>query len=100
MTMFFHGHPVEVDLPAQPPPKKMPITNGIAVVFGVPAEIKPIRDCPPGRMRMRFRNTSAGKAYFKTPEGIRCFIICRDPLADGGGWFINPKMEQGRNHRP
>jgi hypothetical protein len=81
---------------SKPPIKStttLPIQTGLGIVYGVPEKIQPIHDCPPGRMRLRFRQRKAGMAYFKTPGGIRSFIIERRK----GQWFINPKLEQGRN---
>lgn len=64
------------------------------VVVGVPMDIKPIIGAPDGQQRIRLRNTSVGKVFIKTADGIRCFI-----LADCGSHWA-PIWEQARNARP
>jgi len=76
--------------------------NGIAVVFGVPKEIKPITFANgiEGKLRLRFRNNRPGKAFVKTANGIRCFVI--EKLNRGmptEEWLIGERLEQGRNLR-
>lgn len=73
------------------------MTNGTPIVFGIPKEIKPIIGSPEGRMRLRFRNTKAGRAYFKTPNGIREFVL--KGLITDDHWEIDPMLEQGMNLR-
>lgn len=68
------------------------VKGNTKIVFGV-QEPKPIRGAPAGRQRIRMRNKSGAKLFVKTADGIRCFII-----EDGGDhWFVDPKLEQGRN---
>ncbi len=73
---------------------------GIKIVWGTPAEIKPVTleqsvfsDLRSASMRLRFRSGQPGRAYFRTADGIRCFI-----LEDiGGFWSIKVGLELGRN---
>ena len=81
--------------PQAKPATPKPAQQGLAVVWGVPQKIQLIHDCPPGKIRLRFRNNRTGKAYFKTSDGIRVFVIERRE----GRWLINPKLEEGRNLR-
>ena len=74
--------------PTGPVPK--PIITGKQIVWGIPKEIKPISNRPPGSMRLAFGDREEGRAYFTTPEGIRCFVI---EVVDGE-WIINPNLEQ------
>ena|SRR6185369_6642874 len=77
----------------EPSLNKNPIFTGARCVWGVPLFVKTIANKPPGKMRLRFRNTAFAKAYFKTESGIRCFF-----LEDRGDcWW--PVAEQGRNVR-
>lgn len=81
----------------------MPIaTNGIAVVFGVPSEIKPITFAKgiEGKLRLRFRCNQHGKAFVKTANGIRCFVIEKiNGWTPAEEWLISQRLEQGRNLR-
>jgi len=62
-------------------------------VFGVPSTIKPFKNIPYGRTRVRLRNDSFGMVFIKTELGIRKF-----PISDMGDyWTVFPEMEQGRN---
>lgn len=63
---------------------------GIKVVWGVPKEIKPIIGLPSGKVRLRLRNTSVGRVFVHTTEGIHHFVI----LDNGETWGL---MAQGRN---
>lgn len=63
------------------------------IVWGV-KEPKPIKTEMPGRVRLRMRNKAFAKAFFKTPNAIRCFA-----LKDCGDYW-EPIYEQGMNFRP
>lgn len=71
--------------------------NACKIVWGVPGFIKDIYGLPPGKVRLRFRNTSSAVAFVRDSFGIRKFIICADEL---GNWYVDPSLEQGRNFRP
>jgi hypothetical protein len=61
-------------------------------VFGMrPA--RPLRGFPAGRVRIRQRNTDYARAFVKTGDGIRAFII-----AEQGGYWV-PYAEVGANIR-
>lgn len=62
------------------------------IKFGVRPAL-PLYGFPPGRVRIRQRNTDFAKAFVKTADGIRCFII-----AEHEGYWI-PYAEQGANHK-
>ncbi len=79
-------------------PSKLPtpVRNGVAIVYGVPWEILPILFVgrkPEGKMRLRFRARKEGRAYFKTANGIRCFLIENSKTH----WVVGEDMEVGRN---
>lgn len=69
--------------------------TGVKVVWGIPKEFKPIVNAPLGKQRLRFRNTSAGRLFVKTPRGIRHFVL----VDDGPVWRVDYSLEQGRNLR-
>lgn len=71
------------------------ITKGIRVVFGVPAENKPITGAPEGKMRLKFSNQGAARLFVKTAHTIREFIL----EDHGETWFANPRLTQRRNDR-
>ena len=62
-------------------------------MYGVRPEL-PVRGFPPGRIRIRQRNTGFPSAFVKTANGIRHFII-----AELDGHWV-PYAEQGANHSP
>ena len=62
-------------------------------MYGVRPEL-PVRGFPPGRIRIRQRNTEFPRAFVKTANGIRHFII-----AELDGHWV-PYIEQGANHTP
>lgn len=62
-------------------------------MYGVRPEL-PVRGFPPGRIRIRQRNTEFPRAFVKTANGIRHFII-----AELDGHWV-PYAEQGANHSP
>jgi hypothetical protein len=62
-------------------------------MYGVRPEL-PVRGFPPGRIRIRQRNTGFPSAFVKTTSGIRHFII-----AELDGHWV-PYAEQGANHTP
>jgi hypothetical protein len=62
-------------------------------MYGVRPEL-PVRGFPPGRIRIRQRNTGFPSAFVKTTSGIRHFII-----AELDGYWV-PYAEQGANHTP
>ena len=62
-------------------------------VYGVRPEL-PVRGFPPGKIRIRQRNTGFPSAFVKTASGIRHFII-----AELDGYWV-PYAEQGANHTP
>lgn len=64
-----------------------------ACMYGVRPEL-PVRGFPPGRIRIRQRNTEFPRAFVKTANGIRHFII-----AELDGHWV-PYAEQGANHTP
>ena len=71
-----------------------PIELGRRIVFGVRPPL-PIINAPPGRQRLKMRNKSAARLYVKTDSSIREFV-----LEDRGDhWFVDPKLEQGSNHK-
>ena len=61
-------------------------------IWGV-VEPKPLKGFPEGRVKLRLRNKDFARAFVKTSNGIRSFII-----AEQDGFWI-PKWEQGSNHR-
>lgn len=67
---------------------------GIKAVEGVPASIKPIIGCPPGRRRLKFRNDSVARLFVRDEHGIREFWL-RD---NGDTWSIG--AERARNFLP
>lgn len=68
----------------------------LKVIWGIPGIIKPIRNAPEGRQRIRLRNNKCAELFVKTPEGIRRFVLENKEDC----WWVNPKLEQGRNIRP
>jgi SAM-dependent methyltransferase len=64
-----------------------------ACMYGVRPEL-PVRGFPPGKIRIRQRNTGFPSAFVKTASGIRHFII-----AEHDGHWV-PYTEQGANHTP
>lgn len=76
----------------QPPPVRRNALLGTCM-YGVRPEL-PVRGFPPGRIRIRQRNTEFPRAFVKTANGIRHFII-----AELDGHWV-PYMEQGANHTP
>ncbi len=66
------------------------ITIGESHLFGV-SEPLPPKGFPEGRIRWRIRNNEFTRAYVKTPDGIRLFIVKQK-----GGYWV-PGCEQGRN---
>lgn len=60
-------------------------------VYGIPETTKPLKDFPPGKIRLRFRHEDLGVAHVRTPDGIRCFLI----EEKDGHWI--PSMELARN---
>lgn len=71
---------------------------GIKVVWAIPEKQKPIvirlDDLQDDfKLLLRFRNTDAGRAYIKTKDSIRCFVI-KDTQSY---WLIDGELEQGRN---
>ena len=62
------------------------------MVWGV-REPKPLNGFPPGRVRLRMRNTDFAQAFVKTHTGIRHFFICEEDE------YWCPKFEQGSNYR-
>ena len=75
-----------------PPPVRCNALLG-ACMYGVRPEL-PVRGFPPGRIRIRQRNTGFPSAFVKTANGIRHFII-----AELDGHWV-PYAEQGANHTP
>jgi hypothetical protein len=76
------------------------IITGVKVVFAIPKNQKPIvirlNDLVDDfKIRLRFRNTETGKAYIKTKDSIRCFIIKDTPTH----WLIDGQLEQGKNKK-
>lgn len=67
--------------------------SGTKVIWGIPLKVLPVTNCPLGAMKLRFRSKSEGRAYFRTPDGIRAFI-----LEDKGDHW-EPCIEIGRNLR-
>lgn len=63
-----------------------------SVRFGV-QEPKPLKNFPPGKVRLRMRNNDFVHAYVKTSSSIRHFLV--DEI-DG---FWVPILEQGANKR-
>jgi hypothetical protein len=66
-------------------------------IWGIPSEQKPIK--APflyERVRFRFRNRDFARAFFKTANGIREFLI-EDSC--NGFWTVNKETEQGSNQR-
>lgn len=65
----------------------------LQIVFGMPCGVSdmPMKDWPPGRIRMRFRNTGYATAFVQTPEGIRRFYV---GVKDG---FLVPCYEIAAN---
>ena len=61
------------------------------LVFGMPEEQLPLRDWPPGKVRIRFRNTDFGYGFVRSETGIRHFAV-----AIQDGHFV-PCYEQGSN---
>ncbi len=71
----------------------MAIIKGLKkIVWGIPESIKPIENPPDGRMRLKLRNTEAGRVFFKTKDGIQHFVL----LDNGETWGL---MAQGINKR-
>jgi hypothetical protein len=68
----------------------MPIFEGRNLVWGV-VPIKPVTDAPPGKMRIRLRNTAVGRAFIRDEGGIRHFVLADD----GDHWSLI--YEQGSN---
>lgn len=66
------------------------ITSGVRVVYGIPKELKPIKDAPDGIRRFKFRNTDAGRVFIKNGNITRHFILLDRP----DHWGL---MEQGLN---
>lgn len=46
-------------------------TQGLRVVWGIPTEIKPVVNAPPGKQRLRFRAKECGRVFIKTAQGTR-----------------------------
>ncbi len=67
---------------------------GVKAIFGM-REPMPIVGAPEGRQRLRMRNNSAAKLFVKTTDGIRSWVL----EDKGDHWFVNPRLEQGRNLR-
>ena len=66
--------------------------TGETVLFGVnTAPPKGMQGFPPGRIKVRQRNNDFARAYVRTPDGIRQFVI----KEIDGAWV--PFCEQGRN---
>ena len=83
-----------------PPPNIVPLPPPVrcnallgACMYGVRPEL-PVRGFPPGKIRIRQRNTGFPSAFVKTASGIRHFII-----AEHDGHWV-PYAEQGANHTP
>lgn len=67
--------------------------NKTEIIFAI-REPKPLRGFPEGRVRLRLRNDEFARAFVRTPEGIRHFIVQETP---DGFWEPVPGCEQGRN---
>ena len=66
-------------------------------ILGIPSVQKPIK--APfiyERVRFRFRNQDFARAFFKTANGIREFLI-QDCC--NGFWTVSTETEQGSNQR-
>ena len=72
-------------------------TTGQRIVWGIPKELKPLVVEVPfiNRPRIRFRNNDAGRAFLRTEDGIREFVI----LDKETHWLISKQFEQRRNCR-
>jgi hypothetical protein len=66
---------------------------GPKLVFGVPVIIKPIVGLPPGKVKVRFRNTSVACVFIRGDYGIRQFYL----EDKGDHWY--PCFEVARNYR-
>lgn len=68
-----------------------PITCGVKIVWGLPAEVKPIACDIPGTVRLVLGHREAARAYIETPKGCsRCFVL----IDEGDRWIVDPRMEQ------
>ena len=83
-----------VAFPPRTGPSAPRVINPLKVVFGV-QEPKPVEGLPAGKVRIRMRNTSPARAYVRTENGIRHFIL----VDQGDHWYADPRLEQGRNVR-
>jgi hypothetical protein len=63
-------------------------------IFGV-HKPKPLRGFPPGKVRLRLRNTEFARGFVRDENGIRHFILQESE----GFWEPMPGCEQGRNFR-
>lgn len=61
------------------------------IVFGVPDDIKPIKDLPAGKARIRFRKERAAVLFVKTEFGISQFWL------ENCGEYWSPLIVLGRN---
>jgi hypothetical protein len=66
-------------------------TYGEPILFGIPETQKPLLGFPEGRIRLRFREKTAVKAFIRNASGIRVFLI----QDNGDHWA--PSFEWGRN---
>ena len=74
----------------------MTFTGTVRVVWGVPKDIRPIMGIPEGaRVRLRFRNTTFGKAFIKH-GGTTSMYALRD---DGPTWGLIPQGTNAKWHR-
>lgn len=70
----------------------IPEPSPVTLAFGV-REPLPLRNFPPGRVRLRMRNRELMQAFVKTSDGIMEFIVKEQ---DG---FWEPFAERNRNRR-
>ena len=68
-------------------------------IYGVPlpeVAALPVQGAPDGaRIRLRFRNNGFGRAYVKTADCIREYVI----RATDTALVIDPEFQQGENRR-
>lgn len=64
----------------------------LKVVFGIPAQQKPITGLPAGKVRLRFRNDAVGRVFVRTASGIEHFRL----IDRGDTWGL---LKQGENRR-
>jgi len=67
--------------------------RGLKVIWGSEVTIKPIRNAPDGRQRLRLRRKREARLFVKTSNSIREFA-----LKDSGD-FWEPALEIGSNHK-